>query len=390
MTRFGAFNPARNQGFGSFPGGGVPGPGCFRRSPPVARMAGKGLRKTARGGWSLTELPSIAPTDPRRTRRSSSADETLAAIDLGTNNCRLLVARPNGAGFRVIDAYSRIVRLGEGLSRTGLLSEAAMDRTIAALRVCARKMQQRRVTRARSVATEACRRAANCEAFLERVRAETGIDIEIITSEVEAELAFRGCAPLLTPDRNRAIVFDIGGGSTEIGWLAVDAAGQIDLIDCVSLPIGVVNLAERHDRSPVDPALYETMTGEVASMLAEFGARNDIATAVAGGTVQMLGTSGTVTTLTGIHLRLSRYDRSQVDGRYLEFEAIDAINRELAALDWHGRAATPCVGPERADLVVAGCIILSAICRLWPVGRLRVADRGLREGILFELAGSLQ
>jgi len=338
----------------------------------------------------LTELQSMVPPDPGRARRTASADETLAAIDLGTNNCRLLVARPNGAGFRVIDAYSRIVRLGEGLSRTGVLSEAAMDRTIAALQICARKMQQRRVTRARSVATEACRRASNCVSFLGRVREETGLDIEIISSEVEAELAFRGCAPLLTPDRHRAIVFDIGGGSTEIGWLAVDSSGRLDLIDCVSLPVGVVNLAERHDRDAVGSDIYDTLTGEIAAMLTAFCARNEIASAVKGGAVQMLGTSGTVTTLTGIHLRLPRYDRSQVDGRYLEFEAIDAINRELAALDWHGRAATPCVGPERADLVVAGCIILSAICRLWPVGRLRVADRGLREGILFELAGSLQ
>lgn len=338
----------------------------------------------------MTELQSTAPPETRRVRQNSSADETLAAIDLGTNNCRLLVARPTGAGFRVIDAYSRIVRLGEGLSRTGLLSDEAMERTIAALRICARKMQQRRVTRARSVATEACRRATNCEAFLQRVRAETGLEIEIISTEVEAELAFRGCAPLLTSDRNRAIVFDIGGGSTEIGWLAVDAQGNLELIDCVSLPIGVVNLAERHDRNPVGTELYDALTGEIAAMLADFGARNAIAAAVDSGVVQMLGTSGTVTTLTGIHLRLPRYDRSQVDGRYLEFEAIDAINRELAALDWHGRAATPCVGPERADLVVAGCIILSAICRLWPVGRLRVADRGLREGILFELVGSLQ
>jgi exopolyphosphatase/guanosine-5'-triphosphate,3'-diphosphate pyrophosphatase len=333
-----------------------------------------------------------AETDrSRRDRqRAPAAGETLAAIDLGTNNCRLLIARPQGDGFRVIDAYSRIVRLGEGLSRSGMLSEAAMDRTVAALKICARKMRQRRVTRARSVATEACRRAGNCEAFLERVRAETGIEIEIISSEVEAELAFRGCAPLLRGDRSRAIVFDIGGGSTEIGWLSVEGEGRLELVDCVSLPVGVVNLAERHDRAPVAPDVYEALTGELVAMLEQFDARNRIGEAVRQGIVQMLGTSGTVTTLTGIHLKLPRYDRSQVDGRYLAFDAIDGINRALAALDWNGRAATPCIGPERADLVVAGCIILSAICRLWPVGELRVADRGLREGILTELVGSLR
>jgi len=339
----------------------------------------------------VTELQTTDRTGFRRGRRRASArGETLAAIDLGTNNCRLLVARPHGAGFKVIDAYSRIVRLGEGLTRSGILSEAAMERTIAALRICARKMRQRRVTHARSVATEACRRAGNCEEFLARVRDETGIEIEIISGEVEAELAFRGCAPLLMPDRTRAIVFDIGGGSTEIGWLAVGSDGQLELVDCTSLPVGVVNLAERYDRAPVKPEVYDALTDEVAAMLAPFEARNGIGAAVADGVVQMLGTSGTVTTLTGIHLKLPRYDRSQVDGRYLAFDAIDGINRKLAALDWEGRAATPCIGPERADLVVAGCIILSAICRLWPVGRLRVADRGLREGILTELVNSLR
>jgi exopolyphosphatase/guanosine-5'-triphosphate,3'-diphosphate pyrophosphatase len=354
-------------------------------------MTSKDRARRSGEASSVTIAQSAETEGPRRDRRRASASgETLAAIDLGTNNCRLLIARPQSGGFRVIDAYSRIVRLGEGLSRTGLLSEAAMDRTIAALRICARKMRQRRVTRARSVATEACRRAANCDAFLERVRTETGLEIEIISSDVEAELAFRGCAPLLLPDKSRAIVFDIGGGSTEIGWLAVDGPGRVELIDCISLPVGVVNLAERHDRAPVAPDMYEALTAEVAAMLEPFEARNGIAEAVGQGIVQMLGTSGTVTTLTGIHLGLPRYDRSQVDGRYLAFDAIDGINRALAALDWHGRAATPCIGPERADLVVAGCIILSAICRHWPVGRLRVADRGLREGILAELVGSLQ
>lgn len=331
-----------------------------------------------------------AGTGLRGRQRASGSGETLAAIDLGTNNCRLLIARPQGDGFRVIDAYSRIVRLGEGLSKTGMLSDAAMDRTVAALKICARKMKHRRVTRARSVATEACRRAGNCESFLARVFEETGLEIEIISSDVEAELAFRGCAPLLRADKSRAVVFDIGGGSTEIGWLTVEGQGQLTLVDCISLPVGVVNLAERHDRAPVAPDVYEALTTEVADMLAPFEARNGINAAVSDGIVQMLGTSGTVTTLTGIHLKLPRYDRSQVDGRYLAFDAIDGINRELAALDWNGHAATPCIGPERADLVVAGCIILSAICRLWPVGELRVADRGLREGILTELVGSLR
>lgn len=383
MGRSGGFNPRVGKGF----------PDCaprFRRRLSAGRMQAKGrLRRFGR--QSEVTIAEQAQAEARRGRRGVYAPgETLAAIDLGTNNCRLLIAKPHSGGFRVIDAYSRIVRLGEGLTRTGLLSEAAMDRTVAALKICARKMRHRRVTRARSVATEACRRAANCDEFLARVREETGLEIEIISSDVEAELAFRGCAPLLRTDRSRAIVFDIGGGSTEIGWLTVDRQGRLDLVDCISLPVGVVNLAERHDRAAVAPEIYEALTDEVVAMLETFEARNRINDFVRQGVVQMLGTSGTVTTLTGIHLRLPRYDRSQVDGRYLAFDAIDGINRELAALDWNGRAATPCIGPERADLVVAGCIILSAICRLWPVGELRVADRGLREGILTELVGTLQ
>ena len=379
------FNPPDGLGFPAFFACAI-GPGALPLGWPLkgrARRSGEAVR------LSIAQSTE-AGTAPRGRQLASGSGETLAAIDLGTNNCRLLIARPQGDGFRVIDAYSRIVRLGEGLSKTGMLSDAAMDRTVAALKICARKMKHRRVTRARSVATEACRRAGNCESFLARVFEETGLEIEIISSDVEAELAFRGCAPLLRADKSRAVVFDIGGGSTEIGWLTVEGQGQLTLVDCISLPVGVVNLAERHDRAPVAPDVYEALTTEVADMLAPFEARNSINAAVSDGIVQMLGTSGTVTTLTGIHLKLPRYDRSQVDGRYLAFDAIDGINRELAALDWNGRAATPCIGPERADLVVAGCIILSAICRLWPVGELRVADRGLREGILTELVGSLR
>jgi exopolyphosphatase / guanosine-5'-triphosphate,3'-diphosphate pyrophosphatase len=329
------------------------------------------------------------PTTAHRPAGADAAEAgtlaTYAAVDLGTNNCRLLVARARGRSFRVIDAYSRIVRLGEGLAASGLLSEAAMDRTVAALKICADKMRKRAVTHARSVATEACRRAVNCARFLERVEREAGLSLEIITPAEEAELAFRGCAPLLAHAPDRAILFDIGGGSTEVGWLGVRPGGRIQVIASLSLPMGVVTLAERYGSGPYDQAAYEAMVDAVMRSLAPLEAAHGIAAQVAEGRVQMLGSSGTVTTLSGIRMNLPRYDRSVVDGSWLEFATIVEITRDLARMTCAERARQPCIGRDRADLVVAGCAILEAICRLWPVGRVRVADRGLREGILFGL-----
>jgi exopolyphosphatase/guanosine-5'-triphosphate,3'-diphosphate pyrophosphatase len=313
---------------------------------------------------------------------AGGGEATFAAIDLGTSNCRLLIARPNGRTFRVIDAFSRIVRLGEGLAGSGALSEEAMARAIEALKVCAHKIERRAVTHARSVATEACRRAGNCAEFLARVRAETGLAIETISSAEEAVLAFKGCAPLLSVRRPRALVFDIGGGSTELGWLRLRSGRPPEIIDTLSIPFGVVTLTERYGCSRIAPEVYQAMVEEVSGHLRAFAAANGIDRRVAAGAVQMLGTSGTVTTLAGVYLDLPRYNRAVVDGCYLEFAAIREVSRRLAAMTCEERTANPCIGPDRADLVVAGCAILEAICGLWPVGRLRVADRGVREGIL--------
>lgn len=313
----------------------------------------------------------------------------VAALDLGTNNCRLLVARPAGAGFHVVDAFSRIVRLGEGLAAAGTLSDGAMARTLEALKVCADKIAFRRITLGRYVATEACRRAANCEAFLARVRDEVGLEIEIISTAEEARLVAAGCAPLLDTHIPYAVVFDIGGGSTEIVWLRLPAGRDRRrrrplILGSVSLPLGVVTLTDRFG-GDVSPAAYRTMVEEAACALQPFERRHGILRRVRLGQVQMLGSSGTVTTLAGIHLALPRYTRALVDGSSLTFAQISAVSAHLAGLDLAGRAASPCVGRERADLVLSGCAILDAICETWPVGRLRVADRGVREGILFDL-----
>lgn len=312
-----------------------------------------------------------------------AAGEVLAALDLGTNNCRLLVARPDGTGFRVIDAFSRIVRLGQGLGRSGRLADDAVERTLEALAVCAAKMRRRGVTRFRAVATQACRSAGNGALFLERVAAETGLTLEIIGAEEEAALALAGCRPLFDPAIPGALVFDIGGGSTEIAWQWTGPQGAT--VAAVSMPIGVVTLAERHGGDRFTPAGYEAMVEEIGARLLEFERRHGIAEAAAGGAVQLLGTSGTVTTLAGVRLDLPRYNRDRVDGVFLDVRETLAIGRRLAGMDFAGRAAHPCIGRDRADLVVAGCAILEAICRAWPVPRLRVADRGVREGILFGL-----
>jgi len=322
-----------------------------------------------------------------------------AALDLGTNNCRLLVARPAGDGFRVVDAFSRIVRLGEGLAASGQLSAPAMARTIEALKICAGKIRRRGVTQLRAVATEACRRAANCEAFLDAVRRETGIELEIISQNEEAALAICGCAPLIDPDIPDILLFDIGGGSTEICWLKAEPAGfgntapALSLYAWLSVPIGVITLSERYGaerhgggRSAPDPAAtYRAMEAEMTAAIAVFEARHQVSRAVTRGPLQMLGTSGTVTTLAGVHKDLLRYDRAAVDGSYLDMATVSAISARISAMTPAERAAHPCIGPQRADLVVAGCAILSALCRIWPAERLRVADRGLREGMLYAM-----
>lgn len=345
-------------------------------------------------GEAASALPPPAAGSAVRSPVAPPHALNYAALDLGTNNCRLLVARPappgHGGGFRVVDAFSRIVRLGEGLEATGALSEAAMARTLDALKVCAAKIAQRRVCAGRSVATEACRRAVNCGEFLERVRDEVGLELEIISTREEARLVVSGCAPLLHPRVPYAVVFDIGGGSTEIVWLGHDRGRngrppRPQIHGSISLPFGVVTFTERFGGVEVTPAIYRAMVDEAEAALAPFEREHHIRRHIAGRRVQMIGSSGTVTTLAGIHLALPRYIRALVDGSTLTFAQIEKVSQHLAGLDLAGRAASPCVGRERADLVLSGCAILDAICATWPVGQLRVADRGVREGILFDL-----
>lgn len=334
------------------------------------------------------QVQSERQNETGRLRSSALLRPVFAALDLGTNNCRLLIAKSAPGGFRVIDAFSRIVRLGEGLSRNDHLSEPAMERTIAALRVCGSKIERRGCTAVRAVGTEACRRASNTAAFVETVERETGIPLEIISSQEEGRLALAGCAALLEPTHPYAIVFDIGGGSTELMWLQVEKGRAPRLLDQTSIRCGVIGLTEEYGGPNVTRANYIQMVEAVADAIAPFEARNRIQSRVAAGEVQMLGTSGTVTTLAGVHLGLCRYDRRAVDGSYLRVDHARAVIDHLVAQDFDGRARHPCIGQDRADLVVAGCAVLDALCDVWPVERLRIADRGLREGILVDLIGA--
>ncbi|MGV3769210.1 MAG: Ppx/GppA phosphatase family protein [Sphingobium phenoxybenzoativorans] len=341
------------------------------QTPPAGSAKGGG----APAAHQMAKAAAVRPRAGWQNRKS------YAAIDLGTNNCRLLIARPSADGFVVVDAFSRIVRLGEGLAGTGRISDAAIERAIAALTICAEKLKRRHVTLARSVATEACRRASNGNDFIERVYRETGIALDIITAQEEARLAVLGCHALLEPGDGPALIFDIGGGSTEL--VLVDTSTETPrILDWQSAPWGVVSLTESEIFDPESPSerllAYDRMRTRVKDAFQALASRlprdaDDI---------RLLGTSGTVTTLASIHLELPRYDRQAIDGLIVPAEAMRGISSRLAAMSIAERRQLPCIGNERADLVVAGCAILECILDIWPAKSLGVADRGIREGIL--------
>lgn len=383
----------------------APEPRGGRSSPSVPKAThrkpgqfSEGVRPTR--GRTAEGRPEMRPKSGADRGRAHSArpggaerTQTLyAALDLGTNNCRLLIARPEERGFRVVDAYSRIVRLGEGIEANRRLSDGAMERAIEALSNCQHKLVERGVGRARLIATEACRAAENGAAFIEQVRVKTGLSLEIVNRETEARLAVAGCVSLVDHQAEGVILFDIGGGSSEIVWLDLrnrcGARGYAltrFIRSWISLPVGVVNLAERHGGVHVTPPIFEAMVDDVSDHLDAFSLAQDLSDAIAAGGVHMLGTSGTVTTLAGVHLGLKRYDRRRVDGTWLDNTQVSTMIDRLRDMPYERRVENPCIGADRADLVLAGCAILEAIRRRWTCARLRVADRGLREGILTEL-----
>jgi exopolyphosphatase/guanosine-5'-triphosphate,3'-diphosphate pyrophosphatase len=330
-------------------------------------------------------------------RQNSGESDTrkgplLAVLDLGTNNCRLLIAAPaqgarggNGS-FRVVDSFSRIVRLGEGVNQTGLLSEAALERTVAALKICADRIAKHQAKHVRAIATQAARLACNTDVLIQRVRAETGLELEVISAEEEADLAAEGCAPLIGRKYKGALVFDIGGGSTEVIWLQKGPRGPEKKLSA-SVPVGVVSLAESYGAASTSHEGFDRMRSDLTSRFEPF------AQAMGDGfdtsKFHLLGTSGTVTTLAAIALKLPRYNRTRVDGSWHETAHMLRVVDRLLGQDTQALARIGSIGPERADLMLPGCAIFAAICSLWPAPVLRVADRGLREGMLRQLSQDL-
>ncbi len=337
----------------------------------------------------MTEAPSAPGALLRGRGRTLREPPCYAALDLGTNNCRLLIATPQSDGFRVVEAYSRIVRLGEGLSQSGRLGEPAMERAIAALRVSAEKIRRRKVVRLRAIATQACRMAENGAAFVERVARETGIRLQVITPQEEARLSVQGCLTLLDRSHEAALVVDVGGGSTEMSWLDLSVGGPEappPMRAWLSVPIGVVTLAERFpEGEAATERWFRAMVETVKAEIAAFRRADPLRPVFEADRAHLIGTSGAITSLAGLHLDLARYDRSRVDGIWMSRADCDAAAARLLALKPTQRAAQPCIGPDRADLVLAGAAILQAVQELWPCSRVRVADRGLREGILISL-----
>jgi exopolyphosphatase / guanosine-5'-triphosphate,3'-diphosphate pyrophosphatase len=344
----------------------------------------------------MSEARTAAPGPDQGRSRASSPSPAYAALDLGTNNCRLLIATPTAEGFRVVEAYSRIVRLGEGLAQSGRLQDGAMDRALAALATCADKIRRRRCIKVRAIATQACRIAENGADFVARVEALTGIQLQIIPAKEEAQLSVAGCINLLDREAEAALVVDVGGGSTELSWVDLRASGldmearrftpsRLPIKAWLSVPMGVVTMAEQFPEGGDTGVWFRAMVDAFKDHLLRFKHAEPLRPVFDAGQAHLIGTSGAITSLAGLHLGLKRYDRNIVDGLWMSDVECRAIADRLLALDVKGRAAEPCIGPERADLVLGGAAVLQAVQETWPCQRVRVADRGLREGLLLSL-----
>ena len=312
-----------------------------------------------------------------------------AAIDLGTNSCRLVIASPTPSSFRIVETFSKVTRLGEGIINDNELSRPAIRRTVSALKVCAGVLEEYApIYRYRFVATAACRRAKNCADFISAVEKETGLNIEIISSKEEARLAVVGCIPLLNRHIKRALIFDIGGGSTEISLARVTNSGKTFIEGFVSLPYGVVTVSEAFPGSDMTDLAYDTIVERTQDILKDFEERFHITEAIRRQEIQIIGTSGTVTVLGAVHLNLSRYNRSAVDGLSISMNDLERTILKIKRMGAEGRSKHPCIGSQKSDLTMAGCAIIESLIKFWPVSEITVADRGIREGILLDLMHS--
>ncbi|MBO7097770.1 MAG: Ppx/GppA family phosphatase [Alphaproteobacteria bacterium] len=319
-------------------------------------------------------------------RKKEKDIEHYAAIDLGTNSCRLVIATPTPTSFHVVETFSKITRLGEGIIKDNQLSKAAMRRTVNSLKVCKSVMDEYApITHSRFVATAACRRAKNIDEFLNMVHKEAGLNLEIISSKEEARLAVVGCLPLLNRNIKRALIFDIGGGSTEISLARVTEEGKTFIEGFVSLPYGVVTISEAFPKQEMTNLAYNTIIERTEGILTEFDAKYHIYEAIENQEIQVIGTSGTVTVLGAVHLGLPRYNRSAVDGLSLSGVDVENVINKIKTMGDSGRRKHRCIGPSKADLTISGCAIIEALLKTFPISEITIADRGIREGILLDM-----
>lgn len=358
-------------------------------------------KQQGQGDPKVVGITDKASQHPRVTR------QTYAALDLGTNNCRMLIAEPARSGYRVIDSVSRAVSLGEDLEHLGRISPESAGRIIHAVKLCAARLRKHEVERMFLVATEACRKAVNGRDVLNQVRKETGLRLEIIRPELEARLALTSCAPLISDTASQVLVFDIGGGSTELIWIDLNDVPQkqrrrallalaplrgklseagalgAKIVDWISVPLGVATLHQRYSDVADDRARFALMSWYFEEFITAF-APYDMDQEVFSD-LQIIGTSGTVTTIASAHLGLDRYSRDKVDGIWMANQEVESTVDRILNMSHEERLRHPGIGGQRVSLIVSGVAILQTILRIWPVPRLRVADRGLREGILHAL-----
>lgn len=338
--------------------------------------------------WPEKNKKAVEKYEAGRLGQQAGGDN-YAAIDLGTNSCRLVIATPTPSSFRIVETFSKITRLGEGIINNNELSHTAIRRTINALRVCAGVLEEYQpIVKARYVATAACRRAKNCRYFMDLVKKETGLNIEIISPQEESRLAVVGCVPLLNRNIKRALVFDIGGGSTEVSLARMSNSGRTIIEGFVSLPYGVVTVSEAFPEHDMTDLAYNTIIDRTHKILAEFEEKYHISEEIKNQKIQVLGTSGTVTVLGAIHLNLSRYNRSAVDGLALSAQDVDKTISKIKRMGDEGRKKHACIGMQKADLTIAGCAIIEGLMSFWNVSEITIADRGIREGILLDLMHS--
>jgi exopolyphosphatase/guanosine-5'-triphosphate,3'-diphosphate pyrophosphatase len=311
----------------------------------------------------------------------------LAAVDLGSNTIRLLVADADRAsGLHPVHAEQAVARLGEHLFRTGRLQDGAMARALGAVRGYRDRARALGAERVLVVATAAVRQAGNREELVGRLAAEPGVSVRVVDGDEEARLTLLGVTwgvlgarGAEADDERRMVVLDIGGGSTE---LIVAEAGAV--VSSVSVTLGVVGLAERFFHAdPVDWAEYQACADHVTCRLDA-----DAWPAVLGLAPRALaGTAGTITTLAALDLGLPSYDGARVQGHRLRGAAVRSLRDRLGALRVADRARLPCLEPGRADLIMPGIAIVEAVLAGLGLAELRVSDAGLREGIVLDAVG---